>query len=135
MTTTLGTPWQGVLLKVGEVTPGAFTLTGRVTDANTGKAIASGSITLDTKQATTNQDGNYSFANLEAKTYHIVFVKQGYTTLTKNIAISKDTVLNIQMTSVGVPPGEKAFPWWLLGVAGGAAAIVAIAAASKRRRK
>lgn len=133
MTTILAT-WQGVLLTAGEVLPGAFTLSGRVTDT-AGKALAAVSITLDTKSTTTNQDGNYSFANLAAKTYRIVLTKTGYTTVTRDIAIAKDTVLNIQMTVVGVPPEKKPFPWWILGVAGGTAAIVVLAATSKRKGK
>lgn len=121
--------YSGPLFTAG-VAPGVFTLSGKVTDSTTAKAIPGISVALDTKRATTNQDGNYSFANLEAKTYHILFAKAGYTTVTRDIAVSKDTTLNIQMTPV--PPGEKKFPWWILGVAGGAL-IVAVVVASKKK--
>ena len=126
--------YSGPLCAVGVAPPpGVFTLSGKVTDSATAKAIAGVLITLATKTATTNQDGNYSFANLEAKTYHAVFAKEGYTSFTRDIAITKDTVLNIQMTPVGVPPEEKKFPWWTLGVAAGAIVVVAVAATAKKK--
>lgn len=125
--------YSGPLCTVGEVPPGVFTLSGKVTEApETGKPIAGVLITLDTKTATTNQDGNYSFANLEAKTYHIVFGKEGYNSVTRNIVISKDTVLNIQLTTTAAVE-EKKFPWWILGVAGGSLALIAIAATQKKK--
>lgn len=61
--------------------PGLANLYGKVTDADTGKAVSNVYIALDSKETYTDYTGNYSFLDIQPGEYSIIFIKEGYETL------------------------------------------------------
>ncbi len=57
-------------------------LTGTITDADTGSPVSDVSVTLGVLNTSTNPSGQYGFNNVEPGTYVLTFSKSGYDTLT-----------------------------------------------------
>ena len=60
---------------------GKANLYGRVTDAETGKAIPGVLVTLDGMQTSTDAGGNYLFTSVDSGEYVLRFSKEGYQTV------------------------------------------------------
>jgi len=58
--------------------PGLANLYGKVTDADTGKAISGVLVVLDGMETSTNSGGNYSFLDVTPGGYSVTFSKEGY---------------------------------------------------------
>jgi 5-hydroxyisourate hydrolase-like protein (transthyretin family) len=79
------------------------TISGTVTDAKTGQALAQVKVTLydsNGKVATTQTDSNgyYEFTDLPAGTYKLKFSKKGYKKVTaKNVVVPPDAVVDVSL--------------------------------------
>lgn len=80
------------------------TITGKVTDANSGEGLISASVTVQgtLTGTTTDLEGNYSITMPEGKTV-LVFSYTGFTT--QNITVGADNVLDVQLVE-GITVGD-----------------------------
>jgi len=70
--------------KSGNTTSGnKGSLSGKVTDDDTGEPIQGVSVAIEGNTSTTDSNGNYGFTGIPAGTYTVTFSKTGYTTVTK----------------------------------------------------
>lgn len=111
--------------------PGTASLSGKVTDSETGSAL-SGVTVKDGLATTTAANGNYSFTGLKIGSHTIKFSKDGY----KSKEVAKylyegDNSLNAELT-----PGA-AIPWKWIGIGGGIVTAVGggLALLLRRRRR
>lgn len=81
------------------ITPTTGDLTGVVTDARTGKPIPGVQISLSVtgNTTTTSADGIYSFIDLPAGSFEVVFKKSGYKSATKTVLITAGKVANLDV--------------------------------------
>ena len=85
---------------------GATSLAGTVTDAVSGSAVASATVAVQGKSATTGADGRYSITGLTDGTSAVTSQHQGHRNFTQNTAVSGSTTLNIVMTPAGEAAGN-----------------------------
>jgi iron complex outermembrane receptor protein len=78
---------------------GQFTLSGKITDSQTGVLLAGANILIrNTFLGTTSGvDGIFHFKNLEPGTYHLIVSFMGYIPWSKELELSSDTVTDIPM--------------------------------------
>lgn len=76
-----------------------FTISGKITDGQTGEALPGTTISIQSLNATTVSDakGNYSIANLKAGRYVLKVSYIGYQALVRNIDLTYDASLNIRL--------------------------------------
>jgi len=68
-------------------------LKGVIKDADTNEPIVGATITIGTKTAVTDSDGNYIINSLKSGSYTIKITKSGYLTSTKSVSIPANTML------------------------------------------
>lgn len=68
-------------------------LKGVIKDANTNEPLSGVTITIGTKTAVTDSDGNYIINSLESGSYTITITKSGYYTFTNSVSIPVNTML------------------------------------------
>lgn len=110
------------------------TLSGRVTDKQTGLALAGVSVTAG-YSTSTNYSGHYALEGLEPGSYDIKFSRAGYWDITKSKTLSAgENTLNITMTPTSEPePTPSKFPLALMGV--GAAGLIGVILIAKGIKK
>ncbi len=76
-----------------------FSITGKITEKNSGSALKSASISLDNPALPTRTDlnGNFSFKNLKAGNYLIKVTYIGYQTLEKSISLDGSVNLDLEL--------------------------------------
>jgi iron complex outermembrane recepter protein len=76
-----------------------FTISGKVTDQQTGEALPGATITIEnqTANAVTNATGNYRLENLKAGTYSLRVSYIGYQLLSKSISLTGNTTLDFAL--------------------------------------
>ena len=75
-----------------------FSITGKVTDQNSGIGLQGAHILLNQKYKTTSEiNGVYSIKNLSSGTYLITISFIGYKPYTRSIQITKDVILNFEL--------------------------------------
>jgi hypothetical protein len=77
---------------------GATSLAGTVTEAVSGSPIASATVAVQGKTATTGSDGRYSITGITDGSSAVTAQHQGHRNFTQNTAISGATTVNIVMT-------------------------------------
>jgi hypothetical protein len=94
--TGLGTP-DGVS---GFTSIATGSVTGTVTDASTGQAIAGATVSIPRLQVTTGSDGSYTLSGLPAGSYQVSVSDYGYQTQTQAVTVTagQATTENIQLT-------------------------------------
>jgi len=78
-----------------------LTISGKITDAQTGEALSGTTVTVQNSNITTVSDakGNYSIVNLKAGKYLVKVSYIGYRQLTKNVDLNFDATLNFQLAT------------------------------------
>jgi hypothetical protein len=84
--------------------PTAPSLYGRVSDKTNGISIRDAITTADGAVDISNDNGNYRIDNLALGPINITCLKDGYKDYSRNITLSKDTELDIQLTPVSTYP-------------------------------
>lgn len=106
--------------------PETANLSGRVSDKQTGLALAEVSVSTAGYSASTDSSGHYALEGLEPGVHDIRFSKSDYweETKSKTLNVGQNT-LNFAMTpTTEPPPPEPSFPWALIGA--GAATIIGV---------
>jgi hypothetical protein len=102
----LGGVFAGVAYALkAKAAPKTPNLTGTVTDMVTGRPIPGVLVSLDSKQTLTDNSGKYSFADLTAGTYTVLFVKSAYADESFpgfNI-VAGDNKFDVQMLRISLP--------------------------------
>lgn len=77
-----------------------FTLSGKITNSNNGKAIANATVCIDQDNCTlTDNNGNYRFSKLKPGKYTLAVIYMGYGRTSQDIAIAdKDITANIPLS-------------------------------------
>lgn len=75
------------------------TLVGTVTDATSGLPIASATVSVQGKSATTGNDGKYSIGDLSAGAATVTVQHQGHTNFSQPVTLTSATTTNITMTA------------------------------------
>jgi hypothetical protein len=121
------------LAVIVETPPETASLSGVVTDKQTGAGIAGITVKAGGYSATTNYSGSYSLTGLTPGPYTIEFSGADYWPETKSkTLITGNNILNIAMTpSTEAQPGNV--PWQ--AIAGGAAAVAGVAIIVQQRKK
>ncbi len=88
--------------------PGPATITGKVTDARTGSAIAGATVTLDGLKYTTGSDGVYSFSVKVGK-YNVMANMTGYEAKTASVEASEEKTYTVNVPLSPPPPPPKTF--------------------------
>ena len=81
-----------------KTTPGSTTLAGTVTDNVSGAVISGAKVTVQSKSATTGNDGKYSISGLTDGQTSVTTQHQGHINNTKNVTLSGGTTLDVAMT-------------------------------------
>jgi len=81
-----------------KTTPGSTSLAGTVTDNVSGAVISGAKVTVQSKTATTGNDGKYSISGLTDGQASVTTQHQGHITNTKNVTLSSATSLDVAMT-------------------------------------
>lgn len=78
-----------------------FTVSGKITDAQTGEALPGTTISIQSSNSTTVSDasGNYSIANIKAGRYVLKVTYIGYQPQQKSIDVNFDTHINFQLAT------------------------------------
>jgi len=81
------------------------TVTGKVTDANTGLPIEGATVSINNYATTTDADGNYTLS-VPAGTYTLTCAKTGYETYSETVTLAEGDVktINIALTPSPSPP-------------------------------
>lgn len=74
-----------------------FSLTGKITEQASGKALPGASLTIDQRSAVSNQNGDYSIANLRAGIYTLKVSYVGFQTIEKTVGIDGSQQLNFEL--------------------------------------
>nr|MCU0471258.1 TonB-dependent receptor [Arcicella sp.] len=76
-----------------------FSISGKITDAETGKPLVSANVTLEntTRGTTTNQQGNYTLKNLKSGSYVLKISYLGFEKITKIIDLQKDATIDLSL--------------------------------------
>jgi hypothetical protein len=91
--------FQGVIGRLGVVIPVSFTVSGRVTDANGGAALAGATITMSNgRSATTAANGTYSISNLSAGSFNITASATNYDPVSRAVNVSANTPVDFALT-------------------------------------
>lgn len=116
--------WTPAAIAVIVTEPETASLSGRVSDKQTGAALVGVSVSTAGYSASTDSSGHYSLEGLEPGKYDIEFTRAGYwdSTQSKTLYAGQNT-LNFAMTPTTEPPPAK-FPLALMGV--GAAGIIGV---------
>ena len=89
---------------------GSGTITGHITDANTGEALIRVNVVISgtIMGAASDLDGNYSVLNVPAGTYNIAFSLIGYETMNKSVEVSanQSVVVNAEMNTKALELGN-----------------------------
>ena len=85
----------------------AFTLKGKITDEGQGEPLPGAALSIkgSTKGAVTDREGNYAF-RLESGTYQLEISYLGYKTITKELTMRKDTVVNFRLSLTSIQTKE-----------------------------
>ncbi len=89
--------------------PVSWTVSGTVSDADTGAAIAGATVTIAQtgQSASTDGGGFYEITAVPEGTYDIIASKEGYAAETRpNVAVTGSTVVDFALTPVTDTPGE-----------------------------
>jgi iron complex outermembrane receptor protein len=77
-----------------------FSLSGKITDSQSGATLPGATISLDNGQNTiTNAQGAYLFKNLQSDTYSIKISYIGYQQIKKELKLTANTTLDFQLTT------------------------------------
>ncbi len=76
-----------------------FSITGKITEKNSGLALKSASISLENPALSTRTDlnGNFTFKNLKTGNYLIKVTYIGYQTLAKSISLDGNVNLDLEL--------------------------------------
>jgi len=89
------------------------TITGKITDQNSGNAISGASISTQptTTTVTSDNSGNYTISDVEAGSYSLVVAMSGYVSNTSNVSVTADqkSIVNISLSPTPVPDPVAAF--------------------------
>lgn len=84
------------------------TISGRVTEQNSGNAISGASISTQpaTSTVTSDNNGNYTISNIEAGSYTLTATMNGYSTNSANVKVDagQTTTVNIALTNIPFTP-------------------------------
>src|SRR6476620_3162493 len=77
-----------------------FSITGKITDKQTGTALARAGIYVENSYVSTQSDqtGNYTLKNLKEDKYVIRISFLGYETKVQNISLNANTTLNVELS-------------------------------------
>jgi len=89
--------------------PGPATVTGKVTDAKTGAAVAGATVTLDGLKYITGPDGTYSFSVKVGK-YTVTVSMTGYETKTASVDASAEKTYTVNVSIPPIPPPPPVAP-------------------------
>lgn len=103
------------------------TVSGKVTDSQTGEAIAGATITLQGLTATTAADGTYSLSGITSTTFDLTATGAGYLALTQHVSLTQPgaATINVSLTKLqasgiaidAVTPGKAHYlPTEMLGI-------------------
>jgi acid phosphatase len=86
-------------------TPG--TISGHVTNANTGAAIAGATVSFSGGSTTTDSNGAYSFSNVASGTYNVTASQNGFTSQTNSVTVSSGatSTLDFHLNPSSTPGG------------------------------
>lgn len=96
----------------GPNTTAGGSITGHVSDASTGAAIAGATVSFNGSASTTDSSGNYSFPNVASGTYSLTASHSGYSSQTSSVTVNGGaaSTLNFQLT-----PASSAGPGIISG--------------------
>lgn len=83
-----------------------FSVSGTVTNAETGEVISGAVIASGTKKTTTDSEGKYSLSSLMAGTYTISATYVGYITGKEEVSVTQNTTVNFALVSGSVKTDE-----------------------------
>jgi hypothetical protein len=82
--------------------PGKANLYGKVKDKDTGKGLGGVLVYLDGMQTLTNEDGDYTLADLDPGDYTLGFAKENYTTISGGVTLEEgNNEINVDLVSTG----------------------------------
>ncbi len=85
----------------------AVTLSGTVIDAASQSPVNSATVTMDSKTATTTEDGTYTLSNLSSGTFTLTVTASGYENYEASITLVEGTnKKNIELTAASTPKGK-----------------------------
>jgi iron complex outermembrane receptor protein len=83
-----------------------FSISGKVTDLQTGAALPGATVSINQNKVVTNANGGYHIGGLNTGTCSIRVTYIGYQTISQNIALKADTVINFQLSAGNIITDE-----------------------------
>ena len=85
-----------------------FSISGKISDKNTGEALTGASVSLENSFSSTRTDasGNYSLKNLRSGNYLIRVTYLGYLSVQRNINLNGNLILDIELNPNSLPVDE-----------------------------
>jgi hypothetical protein len=89
-------------------TPTTGTISGKVTDAETGNGISGATVSVDGKSVTTSGSGAYSISGVAAGTHNVTASKNGYHSQTKSASVTggETTTVDFALAPISSGGGE-----------------------------